>query len=148
MAEVILRKDVRGLGRVGDVVNVKDGYARNFLIPKGIAYLATKENLKVWDEEKKRITKEIEKQKEKARELAQKMEGLSINIVAEANDEDVLYGSINEQQLQEALKNEGFDVPRNAIVAHQHIKKLGIYDVDVVFYPEVKANIKVWVVRK
>ncbi len=148
MAEVILRKDMRGLGRVGDIVKVKDGYARNFLIPKGVAYLATKENLKVWEEEKRRISKEMESRIEKAKEEAAKLEGISVNIVADANDEDVLYGSVNEQQIQAALKEDGFEVDKDAIVIHGQIKKLGIYDVDVVLRPEAKASIKVWVVRK
>ena len=74
MAEIILRRDVRNLGKAGQVVKVKDGYARNYLIPKGYAYLATKENLKLWEQERRRIEKQLEKEKKQAEELAKKIE--------------------------------------------------------------------------
>ena len=148
MVEVILRKDMRNLGRAGEIVKVKDGYARNYLIPKGIAYIATKENIKKWEQEKARIVRQLEKEKASAQELAQKISDVSINIVAEANEEETLYGSITETHIANALKEEGIDVPKDAIVLPVPIKKLGIYNVEIDLHPEVKAEVKVWVVKK
>ncbi len=148
MAEVILRRDVRNLGRAGQIVKVKDGYARNYLIPKGYAYLATKENLKLWEQERKRVEKQLEKEKKQAEELAKKIESLSINIVAEANEEETLYGSITEVHIAQALRDEGINIDKDAIVLPVPIKKLGIYDIEIDLHPEVKPKLKVWVVRK
>ncbi len=148
MAEVILRRDVRNLGKAGDVVKVKDGYARNYLIPKGYAYLATKENLRIWEEEKRRREKQLAKEKAKYEELAQKIGSLSVNIVADANEEDTLYGSITEAHIAEALRQEGIEIDKDWVVLPTPIKKLGIYDVEIQLHPEVKAVLKVWVVRK
>ena len=148
MVEVILRKDMRNLGRAGEIVKVKDGYARNYLIPKGIAYIATKENIKKWEQEKARMVRQLEKEKASAQELAQKIAGVSVNIVAEANEEETLYGSITETHIANALKEEGIDVPKDAIVLPVPIKKLGIYNVEIDLHPEVKAEVKVWVVKK
>ena len=148
MAEVILRKDVRNLGKAGQIVKVKDGYARNYLIPKGYAYLATKQNIKLWEEEQNRRRKQVEKEKQKALELAERIKTLSINIAAEANDEDTLYGSITEVHIANALQEEGIQVDKEAIVLPTAIKKLGIYNIEVELHPEVTATLKLWVVRK
>ncbi len=148
MAEVILRRDVRNLGKAGEMVKVKDGYARNFLIPKGYAYLATKQNLRLWEEEKKRRSKQLEKEKAKALELAEKIKELSITISAEANEEDTLYGSITELYIANALEEEGIKIDKGAIVLPSPIKKLGVYNIEIDLHPEVKVNLKLWVVRK
>ncbi len=148
MAEVILRKDVRNIGKAGQVVKVKDGYARNYLIPKGYAMPATKQNLKIWEQERRKMEKELEKQKERAKELVEKIEKLSINIVAEANEEETLYGSITAVHIWNALSDEGVKIDKDAIELDTPIKKLGIYTVPVRVHPEIVANLKVWVVRK
>ncbi len=148
MAEIILRKDVRNLGKAGQIVKVRDGYARNYLIPKGYAYLATKQNLRLWEEEKRRLQKELEKEKKRAQELAQKIESLSINIVAEANEEDTLYGSITEVHIVQALAEEGVKIDKHAVILPSPIKKLGIYHIDIRLHPDVVAKLKVWIVRK
>ncbi len=148
MVEVILREDARNLGRAGQVVRVKDGYARNYLIPKGIAYLATKENIKKWEQERQRLLKQLEKEKAKAQELANKISQVSINIVAEANEEETLYGSITEAHIANALREEGVEIEKEAVVLPVPIKKLGIYNVEIDLHPEVKAEVKVWVVKK
>ena len=148
MAEIILRRDIRNLGKAGQIVKVKDGYARNYLIPKGYAYLATKKNIALWEQEKKRLQKQLEKEKKQAEELAKKIEKLSINIVAEANEEETLYGSVTEVHIVQALAEEGIKIDREAIVLPAPIKKLGIYEIEVALHPEVKAKLKVWVVRK
>ncbi len=148
MAEIILRRDVRNLGKAGQVVKVKDGYARNYLIPKGYAYLATKENLNIWEQERRRIEKQLEKEKKQAEELAKKIEKLSINIVAEANEEETLYGSVTEVHIVQTLAEEGVKIDKDAVVLPVPIKKLGIYEVEITLHPEVKTKLKVWVVRK
>ena len=148
MVEVILRKDARNLGRAGQIVKVKDGYARNYLLPKGIAYLATKENIKKWEQEKRRLLKQLEKQKASAQELAERLSKVSVNIAAEANEEETLYGSITEAHIASALKEEGIDIDKDSIVLPVPIKKLGVYNVEIGLHPEVKAEVKVWVVKK
>lgn len=146
--KVILRQDVRNLGQVGDVVSVKDGHARNLLLPRNLAYLATPANLKRIEKQKKIYADQYTKQKEESLELAEKMAKASCTINVEANEQDKLYGSISEADVVKALDAEGFTVDKKDIAFDQSIEELGIFEVGVTLHPEVTAKIRLWVTRK
>jgi len=146
--EVILNKDVESIGKAGCVVNVKEGFARNFLFPHNLAKPATQASLKKLEEEKKVQADQLAKAKEGFLVLKNKLDQLSLNIAALAQDGEKLYGSIHAQDIAEALKKEGFSVDKNAIDLAEPIKSLGIYEIKVKLHPQVLAKFKLWVVRK
>jgi len=146
--EIILRQDYQGLGKTGDVVKVKDGYARNFLIPKGIAYLASKENKKRLENELKLKSWRVEKEKLAAEELAKKLANVSCTIPVQVGEEDKLFGSVTSQNIAEALAAQGIEVDRRKIQLEEPIKSLGIYSVPIKLHSEVEATVKVWVVKE
>ncbi|MFA5093156.1 MAG: 50S ribosomal protein L9 [Candidatus Omnitrophota bacterium] len=146
--EVILNKDVESIGKAGCVVNVKEGFARNFLFPHNLAKPATQASLKKLEEEKKVQADQLAKAKEGFLVLKDKLDRLSLNISALAQDGEKLYGSIHPQDIADALKKEGFAVEKNAIDLPESIKSLGIYEIKVKLHPEVIAKFKLWVVRK
>ena len=145
--KIVLRKDIDKIGKSGDIVSVKDGFARNFLLPKGFALLATKNNIGMVEKEKEKLVKNKETEKNKALELADKLQGVSCTITTEAQDE-ILYGSVTTQEIAKALEIEQVKVDKKDILLDEPIKKLGIYEIEIRLYPEVKTKIKVWVVGK
>ena len=146
--EVILNKDIDKIGKAGAVVKVKDGFARNFLIPNKLAIPLTPENLKRLEQEKIKKNLQQEKIKDAAQEQKERLEGLSLTVQALTQEEDKLYGSIGVIDLAAALKEEGFEIDKNSIVLDEPIKALGIYEVPVKLHPEVLAKLKVWIVKK
>ncbi len=146
--EVILSQDVQDVGKVGEVIKVKDGYARNFLIPRKLAFFATKGNLKrVESQEKKRKT-QFEQEKKKAEDLAQKLSKVSCTVNVEVNDLNKLYGAISEPDIAKALEVEGFTIDRKDIIIEKPIEELGIFEVGVKLHSEVTAKIRLWVTKK
>ncbi|MFC1703225.1 50S ribosomal protein L9 [Candidatus Omnitrophota bacterium] len=145
---VILKKDIKKLGQAGEVVSVKDGYARNFLLPRDFACEANAENLQRIEVEKKRKVLMQEKEKGKLQKLAEEISGISCTVTAEANEEEQLYGSISEADIAAALETEkNITVDSKLIFLEQPIKALGIYDVEIRLHPEVTTKIRVWVTR-
>ncbi|MFB3918767.1 MAG: 50S ribosomal protein L9 [Candidatus Velamenicoccus archaeovorus] len=148
MLKVVLRSDVPGIGKIGDVKQVKDGFARNFLLPQNLAVIATDHALKQMELEQKKRQARLAQERKKAEELAQKLNGFSLTITVEVNEEEKLYGSLTVQDIQKSLAGEGIDVEKKCIVLEAPLKALGIYDIDVRLHPEVTSKIKVWVVKK
>lgn len=146
--KVILRKNFDQLGKVGDVVSVKDGYARNYLIPRGIAYQATAGNIRSLDEEKKQIVKREAKELEAAQNLANELEKVSITIPVKVGEEEKIFGSVTNQMIADALHEKGFEVEKRKIEITEPIKSLGIYNVSIKLHPSVSAAVKTWVVRE
>jgi len=146
--KVILRKNYTNLGKVGDLVDVKDGFARNYLLPKQIAYAATKGNISALEEEKKQIAKAEAKHLEKAKNMAAELQKLSITIPVKVGEEDKVFGSVTTQMIADALKEKNYDIDKRKIVINEPIKSLGIYDVNVKLHSEVNAVVKTWVVRE
>lgn len=145
---VILRKNFEQLGKVGDIVNVKDGYALNYLIPRQIAYQATKGNIKAFEEEKKLILKKEAKELEAAQALASELEKVSITIPVKVGEEDKIFGTVTNQMIADALKDKGFEVDKRKVEITEPIKSLGIYSVSIKLHPSVTAVVKTWVVRE
>ena len=146
--KVILRKDFETLGAVGDVVEVKEGYARNYLIPGGIALKADKKNTRILEEEQKRAGLKLSKDKKSAEKLAQKLDTVSCTVAVTVGEEDRVFGSVTTQDIADLLKDKGFEIDRKKIVLDEPIKALGIYDIPIKLHSEVEAKIKLWVVKE
>lgn len=146
--KVILRKDFEQLGHVGEVVDVKDGYARNYLIPRNIAYPATPNSVLQLEEEKKQHARRLEKEKRASEKLAAELEKVSITIQMKVGEDDKLFGSVTSQMIAEALKEKGFVIDKRNLEVEDAIKALGIYTVDVKLPGGVTGKVKVWVVRE
>jgi large subunit ribosomal protein L9 len=146
--EVILKQDVDKIGKSGSVVKVKDGFARNFLIARGLAVPVTPSNLKQLQQEKQRKEVQQEKLKKESEAIKEKLASMSLTIAALTQDDQNLYGSITNHDIAQALKEEGLDIDKNVIFLEEPIKALGIYEVPVKLHPEVEAKVKVWIVKK
>lgn len=146
--KVILRQDYSNLGKVGDVVEVKSGYARNFLIPRRIAYIATPGNLRALEEDKKQQLLREKKSVRLAQKLGAELEKVSLTIPMKVGEDEKLFGSVTSQMVADALKEKGFTVDKRVIEIEEPIKALGIYTVSVRLHAEVTSKLKVWVVRE
>ncbi|MCX8012117.1 MAG: 50S ribosomal protein L9 [Desulfobacterota bacterium] len=145
--KVILTEDVAGLGKLGDLIQVKDGYARNYLIPKKLALPANPQNVRVLEHQKNIIKQKQNRIKREAEKLAEKIEKMSCTIAKPTGEEDRLFGSVTSIDIEQNLKEEGIVIDRKKILLEEPIKSLGIYKVPIKLHPEVTANLKVWVVK-
>ena len=142
--KVILLKDVKGTGVKGNVVNVSDGYARNFLFPKGLAIEATKANLSELKNKEKAQQKRIEQEKQEARELAKKISDITLVIKAKSGENGKLFGSVTNKEIaQELKKQHNITIDRKKIVLNEPIKQLGQMDLEVKLYPEISGKLTV-----
>lgn len=146
--KIILKQDFESLGKPGDVVTVKDGYARNFLIPRGVAVLATKTNVRILEEESKTRSHRLEKDKRSAQEISKELEKISITAAVAVGEEDKVFGSVTSQDIARLLLEKGFEIDKRKIVLDEPIKALGVYTVPVKLHSEVETNIRVWVVKE
>lgn len=146
--KVILRRDHETLGKIGDLVDVKNGYARNFLLPRGIAYAALKGNIKALEEEKKSVEKRNLQELKAAESLSAELETVSVTIPVQVGEEDKIFGTVTTQMIADALKDKGYDIDKRKIEIEEPIKSLGIYGVSVKIHQNINAKIKVWVVRE
>lgn len=145
---VILRKRVDKLGDIGDVINVKDGYARNFLLPGGFAEVSTPEKVAQIQALKEKERLQLEKEKEEARLLAEKLTHTSCTITVQAGEEDKLFGAVTAGDIAKVLAQEGLNIPKKKIVLEEPIKKVGIYNIPVRLAPDIEAVFKLWVVKE
>lgn len=146
--KVILREEVEKLGEAGDVVTVRDGYARNFLVPRGLAYVATEGALKRIEEEMKQRSRRIEKEKQELAAYAQRLESVSVTIPMRVGEENRLYGSVTSQMISEGLGNQGYAVDRRSIVLDEPIKTLGAHEIPVKFRHGVQGKVRVNVIAE
>lgn len=148
--KVILRQDVPELGQSGDIVTVRPGYARNFLLPRGMAYEATGANIKQLEDEKRREESRSKQQYLEARRRASQLEAVSLTFHANAGEEGKLFGSITSADIAERLneQNLDFEVDKRDIELDEPLKSLGVYNVAVRLHAEVKPEIKVWVIKQ
>jgi large subunit ribosomal protein L9 len=146
--KVILLEDIKTLGKAGTQVDVADGYARNSLIPKQQALVASPANQRVFDNEKKALAKKHAKEKAASQELAAKLEALTLTITRLAGEEDKLFGAVTNGDIAEALAKEGHKVDKRDIQLPEPLKALGQFEVPLQLHSEVTAKLKVWVVKQ
>jgi len=145
--KVVLIEDIPKLGKTGELVQVKDGYARNYLLPKKLAIQANLQNIKSLEHQKTLLRQKQNRIKRDAEKLAQKIEKTSCTISKPAGEEDKLFGSVTSLDIEKSLKEEGIKIERKKILLEEPIKTLGIYKVPIRLHPEVTANVKIWVVK-
>ena len=148
--KVILRQDVANLGESGEIVNVKPGYARNYLLPKGFAYQATSANVRELEEERRREEQRAKRDFLEARRRASQLEGVSLTFHAKAGEESKLFGSITSADIADRLAEQSLDfkVEKRQIDLDEPIKALGVYSVPIRLHADVKPEIKVWVIKQ
>ncbi len=146
--KIILREDVEHLGTAGEVVNVKNGYARNYLLPRSFAVPATKNNIEAFEHTRRMMEGKRAKRRKEAEALKAKLERVSCSIAKKVGDQDKLFGSVTSQDIEKAFSAEGFNIDKKDIQLVEPIKALGVYSVPVVIFDDVIANTKIWVVRE
>jgi large subunit ribosomal protein L9 len=146
--KVILRKNYEGLGEIGKVVDVRDGYARNFLIPQKVAYPYAPGYIKMIENEKRAYEARVNREIQDAKVFAEKLNGVELTIEVQAGEEDKLFGSVTSQMIAEKLVEKGIEVDRRRIELEEPIKMLGNYKVPVKLHQQVSAEISVQVVKQ
>jgi large subunit ribosomal protein L9 len=146
--EVILRQAVENVGKPGEIVKVSNGFARNYLLPRGLAYEATAGNRKRIEQEKARLEAAENQRKSEAEELAARLEPVQLTFSARVGEEDKLFGSVTSADIAHQLQAQGFQIEKRQIDLHEPIKSLGVFKVPVRLHAEVKPEIKVWVIKQ
>ena len=145
--EIILRQAVENLGTTGDVVKVKAGYARNYLLPHGLAYEATPGNLKRIQQERERLEAAENERRGAAQTLAERLEQVSLTFSARVGEEGKLFGSVTAADIAQQLESQGFHLEKRQIDLHEPIKALGVYRVPIRMHADVKPEVRVWVIK-
>ena len=143
--QIILREDIPNLGRPGDVVKVRDGYARNFLLPRNLAIEANPKSIRAFEHQKRLALMRREAKKNEALKVKERLEALRINLTARAGEEGKLFGSVTNIDIERALREQNFEIERRKIMLAEPIKQLGEYTVPVKVDPEVEAILKITV---
>lgn len=146
--KIILKEDFENLGKVGEVVEVKAGFARNYLIPKQVALQASPQNLKIIDQEKARNKIKLSKDMRDAELLAEKLKEVSLTANVQVGEEDKIFGAVTSQNISELLSSKGFEIDKRKIQLEEPLKALGVFEVPIKLHTEVEAKIKVWVVKE
>ena len=146
--KVILLKDIEALGSAGEVVKVKNGYGRNFLIPRNEALVATTASMAQFESRRKQQETLAARDRRAAEALAKKLEAESITAQVKVGEEDRLFGSVTAQNIAELLDEKGYEIDRRTILLEDPIRELGVYNVEVRLHPEVAAAVKLWVVKE
>jgi large subunit ribosomal protein L9 len=144
--EVILKEDIVNLGKIGEVVRVRDGYARNYLLPRGLVLMANKKNLKTFDHQKKLVADQKQKTMRQAQSAADQLTGISLVIPMKVGEEGRLFGSVTNIQIEKALKAKGLNVDRRKIHLDEPIKQAGDYEVPVRLAADLTVPLKLSVV--
>lgn len=148
--EVILTKDSGKFGKTGQVIKVKDGFARNYLIPNGLAVPLTSQNMKKLEQENQARAMKLEKTRKEYEGLKAKLESLSLTmpVLTKEKEEDKIFGSVSTQEIISALSEEGITIDKSSIILDEPLKSLGIYEVPIKLGLEITAKLKVWIVKK
>lgn len=146
--KVILKEDLDKIGKTGEVINVKPGFGRNYLIPRGLAVEATRKNVSQLEHEKRLIDDQQSRRKRSAEKIAQDLDAVSLTIPCKVGEADKLFGSVTTREIAEALREEGFEVDKSEIIIEEPMKSLGVYNVTVKVAHDITAKVKVWLVRK
>ncbi|OHE55462.1 MAG: 50S ribosomal protein L9 [Thermodesulfovibrio sp. RBG_19FT_COMBO_42_12] len=146
--KVILKDDVKNVGKMGQVVDVADGYARNYLVPRGLAVDANIKNIKSMEHEKRIIEEKAKKIKNSAQDLAHKISTITLMIKAKVGEEGKLFGSVTTMDIAELLKNEGIEIDKKKISLDEPIKRLGLYTVNVKLHSEISTQVNIQIVQE
>ncbi|MBM4318748.1 MAG: 50S ribosomal protein L9 [Deltaproteobacteria bacterium] len=146
--KVILTEDVPNLGLTGEMVAVKRGYARNYLLPRGLALEASSKNIGLLEHQKRIVEAKLNKRRVSATDVKRALESISLSIPVYVGEDDKLYGSVTNRDIEAALREKKIEVDRRKIHLKEPIKQLGIYEVEVKLHLDVAAKLKVWVVKK
>jgi len=145
--KLILRADVDALGRLGDIVTVKSGYGRNYLIPQGLAKPATKANLKAFELERRKLQEQADSLRAQAEGMAEKIAATAVEIEVRVGEGDKLYGSVTTANIGDAMEEAGINIDRRKILLPEPIRSLGEYDIEIKLHPDVRGELKLTVVR-
>ncbi|HAW34095.1 MAG TPA: 50S ribosomal protein L9, partial [Alphaproteobacteria bacterium] len=145
--EVILLERIEKLGQMGDVVHVKPGFARNYLLPKAKALRSNKENMALFEAQKAQLEAANLKRREEAEQIAAKMEGLNLVIIRQAAETGQLYGSVTGRDVRDAIREAGYNIERRQVVLDQPLKEIGSYSVRIVLHPDVSRQVGITVAR-
>jgi len=146
--KVVLIKDVEKMGKAGDVITVRDGYGRNFLIPNKLALESGRKNMEVLEKIKKKLERKQKRQREEVDALKEKLSSLSCTIAMPTGEDEKLFGEVTAEMISNFYKQEGIDIEKRRILLEKPIRHLGVYQADVKLHPDVVATVKVWVVKK
>ncbi|MDH5201779.1 MAG: 50S ribosomal protein L9 [Nitrospirota bacterium] len=146
--KVILKDDMKKVGKMGDIINVADGYARNYLIPRGLAAEANTKNIKSLEHEKRIVEDKAKKLKNSAQDLASRISATTLVIKAKAGDEEKLFGSVTTMDIAEALRSEGIEIDKKKILLEEPIKRLGSYSVNVKLHYDISTQLTVQVIQE
>jgi large subunit ribosomal protein L9 len=146
--EIILKDDLPGVGKRDEVIKVADGYARNFLIPKGLAIPATSSNLKALEERKRAAILKAEREIRSLQKLAEKIKTISLTFEREAGKDDKLFGSVTKEDITRALEEKGIKIQKKQVDLEEPFKKLGIYKVKISLHLDISSVLKIWIIRK
>jgi large subunit ribosomal protein L9 len=146
--KIILKEDIKKLGKMGQIVDVADGYARNYLVPKGFAVEASTKNVRSLEHEKKIIQEKARKHKDSAQDLASRISAMTLTIKAKAGEEEKLFGSVTTMDIAEALLTQGVEIEKKKIVLEEPIKRLGSYSVQIKLHPDVSVPLTVQVIQE
>lgn len=146
--KIILTEDMDSLGEAGEVVEVKDGYARNYLLPRRLALVANRSNMAVYEEVRRQREAQDNRAKREAENQAKSLGKASCTVLVAVGEGDRIFGSVTAQHIADLLKEQGFEIDRRRIEIEKPIRALGVYDVPVRLHPEVTATVKVWVVKE
>ena len=145
--KIILSEKINNLGNLGDIVQVKPGYARNYLLPQGKAIRATKDNIEIFEKERSKREEENNKNKVEAEKLSENMNDVSLIILRPASETGLLYGSVSTRDISKLLQNKDYSITHKQVILDKTIKDLGIYNVEIKLHPEVSKDIKLNVAR-
>lgn len=146
--KIILLEDLTGIGSEDDIVTVKDGYARNYLIPRGKAVEATPGSIRKWEQRKKLSELKKNREEEEAKRQKEKLEALSLTAVMKAGDDERLFGAVTSHTIEELLKSEKLEIDHKKIILPEPIKQLGVYTIPIRLIHDVEAKVKLWVVKE
>ena len=146
--KIILKEDIKKLGKMGQIVDVADGYARNYLVPKGFAVEASTKNVRSLEHEKKIIQEKARKHKDSAQDLASRISAMTLTIKAKAGEEEKLFGSVTTMDIAEALLTQGVEIEKKKIVLEEPIKRLGSYSVQIKLHPDVSVPLNIQVIQE
>lgn len=146
--KVILRENVKGTGSAGDVIDVKPGFARNYLVPQGLAYQATVGNMRAYESEKYRNAKHQEQLQLEAQQRKVEIEKISLTTAVKVGEDDRLFGSVTTHVIAELLQEKGYSINHRKIILEEPIKQLGVFEIGIELTPGVIATVKLWVVKE